>query len=113
MNVSIEQAFSIFSKWKEEKSSVRLLFKLLNVGGLFTGTVFKCDSSEIVMIPSGESTVNPETSFMIVSLLLADSFAFIYPRDAGEDRELVSGEMESGVFVHFSSGERCTWAVLP
>jgi hypothetical protein len=113
MDVSSEQALSIFSKWKDEKSPVRLIFKLLNIGGIFTGTIFKCDSSEVAMIPLGESVVSGDSSFVAISFNLADSFAFIDPRDAGEDRELVSREMEFGVFVHFSTGERCTWALLP
>lgn len=113
MNVSMEQASSIFRKWEEEKSPVRLILKGLSAGGLFTGKVFRSTTSEVTLIPVGEETVSPDSSFLTVSFILADSFAFIDPRDAGEDRELVSGEMEFGIFVHFSSGERCTFAGIP
>jgi hypothetical protein len=113
MNVSIEQALSIFKKWEEEKSSVRLLFKGLSSGGMFTGKVFRSTPEEVVMIPPSEDTVTGDSSFITISFILADSFAFIDPRDGGEDRELLSGEMEFGIFVHFTSGERCTFPGLP
>ena len=113
MNVSVEQALSIFKKWQDEKSPVRLLLKALSVGGVFTGRVFSSAPSEVVMIPSEEDRVNPDSSWLTVSFLLADSFAFIDPRDGGEDRELLSGEMEFGILVHFRSGERCSFVQLP
>ena len=112
MKVSADDAQSIFKKWEEEKSPVRLIFKAMSAGGIFTGRIFRSSRSEVTMVLSGES-VDPTSGFITVSLLLADSFSFIDPRDGGEDRELLSGEMEFGIFVPFTSGERCTWVALP
>ena len=63
--------------------------------------------------PPGQDGINLDTSLFIVSLKLVDSISFNDSRDAGEDRELVSRELEFGVFLHFFTGERCTLGSIP
>jgi hypothetical protein len=110
MNASGEEALSIFKKWEEEKSPVRLIFKALSAGGIFTGRVFRATPAEVVMVSLDD---DPTSGLVSVSFILPHSFSFIDPRDGGKDRELLESEMAFGVVVLFASGERCTWYELP
>jgi hypothetical protein len=102
----MEEALSICRKWEAERASVRAVFKLLSVGGVLEGTVFRVDSDAVTILPRGAK--DPLSGFLTVSLLLARSISFIDPRAASteEDRVVLSKELSFGLGVTFVSGER-------
>ncbi len=108
MTVSVEEALSIFQKWLSEGSAIRLVFKTPSVEGVFTGRVFAVTDESVGISPPGELPREeiPDSLFR-VSLVLAHSFAFSDPRDAGSDRESLAEEMNFSVMIFYSTGERC------
>lgn len=113
MHSSMEEALSIFRKWEEEKSSIRVIMKLFSVGGLFQGSVFKVDSDGLTILLRGAE--DPLSGCLSISLVLARSITFIDPRDGPteEDRVVLAREMSFGVGVVFSSGERLELYAVP
>ena len=109
MQASMDEALSVFRKWKEDDSRVTCLLKLDSVGSVLNGTVFRVDSDSITIIPDGHGTPADRSGFITVSLLLARSISFVDPRSAltDNDREALSREISSGIGITFSSGERC------
>ena len=118
MTASVEEALSIFKKWEDEKSRVRVIFRSFLIGGFFTGTVKTATRSTIAIFSEdkpedGSENKEAPSGMVSVSLETAVSFGFIDPREGGDDRKLLESEMTFGVTVSFASGERCTWYGLP
>jgi hypothetical protein len=82
MPSSIEEALSVFRKWKVENSQVCCLLKLLCIGGMLEGAVFRVDSNSLTILPHGSP--DPRFGLITVSLTLVPSISFIDPRSAIE-----------------------------